>query len=106
MRPIPKPLLKKMLDDPYYDYCCHEGCGKQAEKEHAIIIGGRQLNTYWSIIPCCPDHNRGPKMDKRRNEWVALNRATDEELNEYPKANLIQKRNHLNTIYGTYTGRT
>lgn len=67
MNPIPKPLLKKILNDPYYAICCHDGCGKQAELEHAIIVGGRQLNEYWAIIPCCPDHNRGNKLNKEKN---------------------------------------
>lgn len=78
-------------------------CNGRVEWEHAITIAGRQLQTTWAILPVCTFHHRGGGMDKRYHEWVALNRATDEELNTYSKANLIQKRNYLNTVYGAYT---
>lgn len=86
MRPIPKALLRKILADPWYEFCCYPDCGKQAELEHAILESGRQLNEFWAIIPCCPDHNRGVKMDKAFNRYVALSRASEDDLNKYPRS--------------------
>jgi len=90
-----------MLDDPYYAICCHEGCGKQAELEHAIKVAGRQLNEFWAIIPCCPGHNRGPLLDKRKNEWYALRRASEADLSKYPKCTEQWKQDlkYYNSLY-------
>ncbi len=77
--------------------------------EHAIIHAGRQVDAMWAIISVCA---RGQEvdffqdahtMDKRLNKWVALNRATDDELRAFSKAiDYLRERERLNTIYGPY----
>jgi len=83
-------------------HCIYPGCAGKPEWEHACLYQNKRVQEAWAIVPCCTFHHRGAGLDKRYNEWVALNRATDAELNKYQKANWIQKRNYLNTVYGTY----
>lgn len=108
MRPIPTKIRKQIDADLFYKTCIrvHEGdCSGRITIEHSLIVAGRQCNELFALLPLCWSHHL-VHLDKRYNEWVALNRATDAELLKYAKANWIQKRNYLNTIYGTYTGRT
>jgi hypothetical protein len=60
------------------------------------------VNEIWAIIPICWLVHRGGKLDKRINEWIALNRATDEDLAKYPKkeAEWRKGRELLNRRYG------
>lgn len=44
---------------------------------------GSKVNEKWAIIPLCWLVHRGGMLDKRINEWLALNRATDEDLGKY-----------------------
>lgn len=105
MRPIPKPLLKQILNDPAYELCRHPGCGKQAELEHTFTESGRQVNVKWAIIPCCPDHNRGTKLNKELNKHLAYEQATEKDIKEtFPKTfkARLQEREWLRERYRTY----
>lgn len=106
MIPIPLKLRAQIALDPFMAHCIYPGCVGKPEWEHSLLYQNKRVQEAWAIVPCCAFHHRGVGLDKRYNEWVALNRATDAQLLKYAKANWIQKRNHLNTIYGTYTGRT
>lgn len=108
MRPIPPKLKKEMGADPYYKVCAHkdENCDGRVTWEHTIIYASKQLNEKWAIIPICAYHHAvdrhqdGPGLDKQRNVWVALNRATDDELIAVSKVvNYMRERDRLNTIY-------
>ena len=77
--------------------------------EHALIHAGRQVNEPWAIVAVCARghevdfYQDADTMDKNMNRWVALNRATDDNLREYSKAvDLIRERERLNNIYGIY----
>lgn len=113
MRPMPIKLRNEMDMDEYYHRCARYDLlrdhickpdpisGKLIEWEHAFIFAGKQINERWAIVPICWLAHRGGYMVKEINEWIALNRATDEELRKYSKAvDLIYKRNYLNKIYG------
>ncbi len=110
MRAIPPKLLNEMLEDPYYKSCARRkdgGCQGRITLEHAIIVAGRQLNKKWAIIPLCAWHHAvdqfqdGGNLRKEKNVWIALNRATDSELQEISKAiNYCWKRDQLNKLYG------
>ena len=112
MRPIPPKMKEEMAADPFYKKCARikDGeCRGRVTIEHAIIFSGRQLNELWALLPLCSYHHSvdqyqdGPGLDKRKNWWIALNRATDEQLKEYSRAeDLIQKRDWLNSIYGVW----
>lgn len=108
-------MLKTMLDDPYYKVCARAGlhghiCDGRITFEHVLIYAGRQVQEYWAIIPLCEcghsvDHYQDMgDLNKSINVWIALNRATDDELRKYSKAvNYIQLRATLNLQYGVYT---
>jgi hypothetical protein len=109
MRTIPSKLREEMANDPYYKICSRSkdgGCAGKITWEHVFIFAGRQINERWAIIPLCEKHHavntyqdRGD-LDKEKNEWIALNRATDEELQAISKAvNYKHKRDYLNAKY-------
>jgi hypothetical protein len=112
MRPIPDRLKQEMASDEYYSKCarCKDGhCSGRITWEHAIIHAGRQLNEKWAIIPLCEYHHGvnqfqdGGDLKKEKNIWIALNRATDQQLIKYSKAiDYIWLRDKLNKTYGEY----
>lgn len=80
--------------------------------EHALIYGGRQIQEKWAIISLCA---RGHEVDqyqdagtmvKELNQWVALNRASEEELASYPKAAFKFLKDRLNRKFGVYIPST
>ncbi len=100
-----------MLEDEFYGRCALEsdGCMGRITLEHAIIHAGRQLNEKWAIIPLCAYHHSvdefqdGDGLDKELNEWVALSRATAEDLVTYSKAvDYLQRVVYLTGKYGVY----
>jgi len=117
MAPIPLKLRKEMSVDPFYSVCAlagHHGhiCGGKITWEHAITYASRQLQQKWAIVPICErGHGLGKFMDtgslkKDLNVWIALNRATEEELLEISKAGDAKKRrDHLNQRYGIWSPR-
>ena len=113
MRPIPPKLRAEMQSDPFYKICirckllkdhvCEANPlnGQLIEWEHVIIYAGKQLNEKWAIIPICYLVHRGGLLNKEINLWIALNRATDAELQSISKAtDYIRERERLNKIYG------
>jgi len=103
MRPIPKKLRDEMADDPYYSMCAREvdgGCSGRITWEHAIIYAGKQLNEKFAIIPLCEYHHLGEGLVKEINVCIALNRATEQELQAISKAiNYQRERDRLNNLY-------
>lgn len=104
MRPIPQKLRKEMSDDPYYSVCARRNdgwCDGRITIEHSLIWRGRQLNKKFALIPLCVYHHLGAGLDKNKNRMIALNRATDEELQAISQAvDYIQLRKYLNKKYG------
>lgn len=106
MPKIPSNILENILSDPKYKRCIRadEGnCSGNISFEEVFLFGGKQIKEKWNIIPLCHKHHGiGIWMDtgflnKRMNEWYALNQATDEELERYSKIrNLIKYRELLN----------
>lgn len=92
MRPIPSKLRNQIAKNPWMKKCCVPGCGNTTDVtwEHALKWAGRQINEAWAIIPLCWHHHLYTGLDKRFNEWVALHRATDDDLAKYPKHNWFQ----------------
>jgi hypothetical protein len=115
MRPIPQQLKNEMENDLYYKKCSRKGdgyCDGRITWEHCLIYAGRQINEKWAIIPLCEFHHAvntyqdGKGLDKQKNVWIALNRATDNQLKEYSKViDYIKMRNRLNKIYGEYNNK-
>jgi len=113
-----KGLRKDVGEDPEYSRCGLQGllsgiigpCGGRVTREHAMYFKGSKVQKKWAIPPICACHHGvdqyqdGPgEAPKIIRQWVALNRATDEELREVSKAvDYIRERDRLNAIYGKY----
>lgn len=115
MNNIPKKLRRELERDPdfaykgclrrrlLHDHNCapHPMTRQLIEWEHAFIYAGKQVQEKWAIIPICWWAHSGPGLNKEINQWIALNRASDEDLEKYSKAiNLKEMRERLNKIYG------
>lgn len=115
MNNIPPKIRKRCEADLYYSRCARNDAlhdhvcqanplnRKLIEWEHTLIFGGKQIQEVWAIIPICYHVHRGGALKKDVNVWIALNRATDDELRKYSKAiDLIRERSRLNDIYRPY----
>ena len=108
MRKISPKVREALQQEP--QVCARKGdgeCKGRITWEHTLTYAGKQIDEVWAIIFLCEYHHavNGYQdmgaLNKTKNVWIALNRATDEELKKYSKAiNLIQKREILNKIYG------
>lgn len=118
MNSIPKKLRADMAADPFYHACArqealhdHE-CERDplrpmqpVEWDHTLTCAGRQVQKKFAIVPACWWAHRGPGFVKEINIWIALNRATDEELAELTSAggrDYFRYREYLNGKYGVY----
>lgn len=125
MRRISEPVQQAMNADPAYKKCMrrellhdHE-CKGRITREHAIIYAGNQVDAVWAIIPICAyahsvdEYQDGGILDKKINEWIALNRASDADILEMtgesevtPLSKAIyytRRRAFLNTLYAKAT---
>lgn len=105
---------KIMEEDPFYTVCSLNGwfgheCGGRITREHALIYKGRKIQELWAIIPLCAKYHSVDQyqdnglLNKELNVWVALNRATDEELQRHSKLeDYIYMRDYLNDKYGQW----
>lgn len=92
MNAIPPKLRAELEEDPYYHTCARANgdCRGRITWEHALYYVGRQIQARFAIIPLCARHHgvddwqdRG-LLDKRTNERIAMERATDEDRKRYP----------------------
>jgi len=108
MRPISKRVREILDQEP--DVCALQvfgGCAGRITREHALIYAGKQIDEPWAIVKICSRHHSvdeyqdGGLLDKEKNVWVALNKATDDQLRQYSKAvDYIALKKRLNTKYG------
>lgn len=97
---IPLPVRRELSKDNFMETCVHQAffkkptpCAGRIEFEHAMSGMGRNIQKKWSILPVCTFHHRGAGLIKGFNVYIALSRASDEELKLHSKAeNLIQRR--------------
>lgn len=113
LAPLGSILRETLSNDPEYKVCSLSRvkghvCGGRITWEHAIYYVGKRLQTRWAIIPLCAKYHSVDQFqdnglcNKAMNRWAALNRATDEELNQYPRAHFIEERERLNIRFGKY----
>lgn len=117
MTVIPLALRKEMAADPEYAVCALASllpnligsCDGSITWEHAIYFAGKKLQLRWAIVPCCEKHHGvntyldGGTALKEIRVWVALNRATPEELKAISKStNYFREKQRLNNKYGIY----
>lgn len=107
---IPPKLLKELLADVYYRKCARasEGtCQGRITFEHTEIYKGKQIQERWAIVPLCSYHHAVNQyqdcgdLKKELNQAIALNRATDDELEKYSKViDYKRRRDYLKKKYG------
>lgn len=114
MTPIPKELTVELEADPFYKVCARAGyhdhkCQGKITWEHAIIYAGKQLQKKFAIIPLCEYghavnfHQDGGDLKKEINLWIALSRATDEEILSISKVERYAfQKERLIKKYGTW----
>lgn len=111
-------LRTEVGQDPEYTRCALKNillstigpCGGRVTREHAIIFAGKKVQEKWAIIPCCAAHHGVDQYQdaptqarKEIRVWVALNRATDEEIQSVSKVeNYSRRKAFLNQKYGRY----
>ena len=112
MRAIPRKMKKEMLEDPAYHTCMRNAmfndhiCRGRLTLEHAFIFAGRQINEKWAIMSLCAwghdvdEYQGGGNLDKRKNEYCCLMRATEQDLAKYPGKDWEQLRKFLISKYG------
>ena len=112
MRRMTDQLKSKILSDPLAAKCFrylalrdHE-CEGRITLEHAILYAGRQVNEAWAVVPICAKAHSVDAwqdtgiLDKRINEWIAINRMKKEDEVKYGRVDWQQKRRYLNGVYG------
>jgi len=91
MNNIPTKLRTQIAEDPFMKDCClrDDGmCEGRIEWHHVLIYGGRQVQERFAIVPACGGYHH--KFANRKDIYprflkVALNRATDSELEKISK---------------------
>lgn len=109
--------VRREVDTPEYSRCSLLGiqpeiigyCAGRVTREHAMINAGRKIQEAWAIIPLCARHHGVDQYQDAHTEapkdmrvWVALHRASDDELLQYTRSNYLQARGRLNQRYGAY----
>lgn len=112
MNNLPKQLKDELSADPEYSRCAIPGGGHQGRItfEHALYFKGKQVQERFAIVPVCAAHHgvdwwqdAPTESPKSVRVWIALNRATDEELFSISKVvNYHRERDRLNALYGKY----
>lgn len=111
-----KNLREEVGLDPEYSRCALQGlqfgaCGGRVTREHSLIHAGKKIQERWAIIPCCAAHHgvdffqdAPTEAPKDVRVWVALNRASDDELRPFSRViNYVRERSRLNDKFGVYT---
>lgn len=95
MTNIPPTLREKLAADPFYRACARQellhdhDCqgdpvrgpmGRVVEWDHTLTYAGKQVQKRYAIVPLCWWAHRGPGLNRDMAVWIALNRATREEL--------------------------
>lgn len=107
MQVIPVKLREELAEDPYYQRCVRHSkdCRGRITWEHAFIYAGKQIQEKWAIIPLCEYHHSvcrfqdAGNLNKEINHYIALSRATPEDLAKYPKKDWEQLKKYLHGKY-------
>jgi hypothetical protein len=104
MNNIPTKLKIELNDDVFYTRCCLTGVSNRETKidfHHNLIYAGKQVQEKFCILPLAKSVH--DKLPKELCDWVMWNRATDEEIARYSKAENYQlTKERLNKKYGIY----
>lgn len=102
MNKMPKALRAALALQPRMRRCARHGpdCFGRITWEHAIYYAGRQVQRAWAIVPLCWFHHLGAGLAKEVNRHLALQRATESDLSEFPREDFRQQKKYLESIYG------
>ena len=87
MRKIPIKLREELAQLPQVCARKNHECSGRITWEHVWIYAGKQINELWAIIFLCWYHHLDKGLNKRENERISLEQATDEDLAKYPNKN-------------------
>jgi hypothetical protein len=106
------PMLPlEILKDSFMRQCCYPECGKLPQWHHVFDFAYKQIQDPWNIVPACKFHHEQAtrhNVNYKRDvedyfKWVALSRATEEELKKYSKvenyANQLVRLNERFSIF-------
>lgn len=96
MRKIPIKLREELSQLPQVCARRSKECNGRITWEHVWIYSGRQINELWAIIFLCWYHHLEKGLDKRENERISLEQATEEELAKYPNRDWKKLKQKLN----------
>jgi len=102
MIPIPNKMREEMEADPFMKKCVWSGeiSKEKVSWEHCWNYAGRKINEKWAIVPLRVDLNVNISGNvKEYCRYVSLTRATNEDLEKYPKKNWQQLKKYLNKKY-------
>lgn len=115
MRKLTEEAKYEIETNPFYKKCSRSkdgNCSGRITIEHALIFGGKQIDLPFALIPLCEFHHSvnkyqdGGDLNKEKNEWIALSRASEQEITQISKAvDYKHKLKYLNEKYGTYNSR-
>ena len=112
MRPIPPKMKKEILSMPEYKTCMRNEmfddhiCHGRITLEHAFIYQGKQINEVWAIVSICAwahdvdEYQGGGNLDKEKNQYCGLIRASEEDLAKYPRRDWGQLLKYFIGQYG------
>jgi len=99
MNNVPLKLREELASDPEYKHCMRRlrfrdhYCEGTITWEHALTYGNRQIQEKFAIISLCEKaHSVGQFqdrgiLDKRKNQYIAAARASEEDMKKYPRLN-------------------
>lgn len=104
MKKIPPKLRDEMANDPYYQKCCVTGCrNEKIDWHHNLKYASNQVNEKFCILPLSKSIHDNIVKYKEICDWIMWNRASDEQIARYSKAENYQyTKERLNKKYGTY----
>lgn len=114
MGKIPKQLNDEINADPAYRFCMKAGhlghvCDGRLTRDHTATFAGEQIQLKGFIISVCEfGHSVGKFQDsgdhnKEVHLWIAVNRATDEEMLSVSKYfPYTREKMRLNEKYGKW----
>jgi len=104
MRKIPLAMREEMANDPFYSRCCISGnTHEKIEWHHNLKFGGKQVNEMFCILPLSKSIHDNIVKYKEKCDWIMWNRANNEEIRRYSKAeDYFKTKEQLNKKYGTY----
>lgn len=94
--PIPTKMRAEMALDPFYSVCVITGktaeeAGEKIEWHHNLIYNKERVNRKFCILPLLQSVHERIVQHKEKVDWIMWNRATEEEIAEFSKAEDYKK---------------